>query len=155
MASCSGRNCFASSGLRGKLQINNFETKGGLPLSSRARRYRAMAPGTTTTLLICSGLIVGIISGMLGIGGGVLIIPALVVLFRFPHERAVGTSLGMLLPPIGIFAFLEYWRHGNVDLTAALLLAAGFAAGAYFGGMTVNARVVHPETLRLLFAFLL
>jgi len=114
-----------------------------------------MAAGTTTALFMLSGLIVGIISGILGIGGGVLIIPALVVLFRFPHERAVGTSLGMLLPPIGIFAFLEYWRHGNVDLTAAALLAGGFAVGAYFGGVTVNARLVHPETPRLLFAFLL
>src|SRR5690348_18362250 len=75
------------------------------------------------------GLAVGSIAGMLGIGGGVLVIPALVFLFGFSQKVAVGTSLAMLLPPIGIFALMPYWRDGNVRLGPAMLLAAGFAAG--------------------------
>jgi uncharacterized membrane protein YfcA len=114
-----------------------------------------MNPTTTAVLLVVIGLLVGIVSGMLGIGGGVLVIPALVFLFGFSHERAVGTSLAMLLPPIGIFAFMEYYRHGNVDIRAALLLALGFAVGAYIGGRLVNQRMVDSDTLRMFFAFLL
>ena len=94
--------------------------------------------------LLLVGFAIGIISGMLGIGGGVLVIPALVFLFHFPHRKAVGTSLAMLLPPIGIFALLKYWHedHNNVDFKAALLLAAGFAIGGYLGGAIANSRVV-------------
>jgi len=106
-------------------------------------------------LMVVVGLVVGIVSGMLGIGGGVLVIPALMFLFGFSHERAIGSSLGMLLPPIGIFAFLVYWRHGNVDVRTSLLLALGFAIGAYIGGRAVNQQLVTSETLRLMFAFLL
>ena len=110
--------------------------------------------GTAAALLLV-GLFIGIAGGMLGIGGGVLVIPALVVLFKQDHETAVGTSLAMLLPPIGVFAFLEYYRHGNVNVPMAALLAVGFAAGAYFGGRWGNSGVVPVGTLRLLFAFFL
>jgi uncharacterized membrane protein YfcA len=99
------------------------------------------------------GLAVGSIGGMLGIGGGVLVIPALVFLFAFPQKLAVGTSLAMLLPPIGIFALLPYWRDGNVNIKAAMLLAAGFAVGGYFGGWFANRHFVSDRFLRVLFAF--
>src|SRR3954449_532602 len=98
------------------------------------------------------GLAVGSIAGMLGIGGGVLVIPALVFLFGFPQKLAVGTSLAMLLPPIGIFAVMRYWP-GNVNVTAAMLLAAGFAAGGYFGGWFANSPYVSERFLRVIFAF--
>src|SRR5437660_1737198 len=101
------------------------------------------------------GLAVGVISGLLGIGGGVLVIPALVSLFHFSQTRAIGTSLGMLLPPIGIFAFMEYYRGGNVNVGASLILAGGFAIGAYFGGKWVNTGKVPEDVLRTLFAVLL
>jgi uncharacterized membrane protein YfcA len=113
------------------------------------------AVSTSVILLLLVGLIIGVISGMLGIGGGVLVIPVLVALFAFPHERAVGTSLGMLLPPIGIFAFLAYYRGGNVDVKAAAMLAVGFAVGAYFGAALVNHGAIPTNGLRLMFAFLL
>jgi uncharacterized membrane protein YfcA len=115
-----------------------------------------MDPGTAFTwLLVILGVVIGIISGMLGIGGGVLVIPALVALFGFSHERAVGTSLGMLLPPIGIFAFLSYYRAGNVNGAAAAMLAIGFAVGAYFGARLVNSQIVPQDGLRMFFAFFL
>src|SRR5689334_407622 len=101
------------------------------------------------------GAVVGTVGGMLGIGGGVLIIPALVFLFGFPQRLAVGTSLAMLLPPIGLFAIAPYWRDGNVRLGAAMLLAAGFAAGGWLGGQLVSRHVVSDRGLRVMFAFFL
>src|SRR5687768_2677301 len=101
--------------------------------------------------LLAVGMAIGLVSGMLGIGGGVFVIPALVILFGFSQKAAVGTSLGMLLPPIGIFAFLAYHRAGYVDVRAAALLAAAFAAGAYAGGRTVIAGLVPENVLRLMF----
>jgi uncharacterized membrane protein YfcA len=120
-------------------------------------RCRAMATislGTAAALLLV-GLFIGIVGGMLGIGGGVLVIPALVILFKQDHETAVGTSLAMLLPPIGIFAFLEYYRTGNVNVPMAICLAIGFAAGAYFGGRWVNSGAIPRDALRMMFAFFL
>lgn len=109
----------------------------------------------TVALLLLVGLVIGIIGGMLGIGGGVLVIPALVAIFGLPHEKAVGTSLAMLLPPIGVFAFLQYHRSGNAHVPMAIVLACGFAVGAYLGGRWVNSGAVPLDKLRLLFAFFL
>src|SRR5262245_1962486 len=86
--------------------------------------------------LLITGLVVGTISGMLGIGGAVLLVPTLVLLFGFSQAKAQGTSLGALVPPIGIFAAIQYYRHGFLDLRAAVLIAAGFVLGA-FGGATL------------------
>jgi uncharacterized membrane protein YfcA len=117
-------------------------------------RIMAISFGTAVGLLLV-GLGIGVAGGMLGIGGGVLVIPALVILFKQPHETAVGTSLAMLLPPIGIFAFLEYYRRGNVNVPMAMYLAIGFAIGAYVGGRWVNSGVIPSGALRMLFAFFL
>ena len=102
--------------------------------------------------LLLLGSVIGIISGMLGIGGGILVIPALVFLFSFTHKQAVGTSLGMLLPPIGIFAFLQYYRAQQVNAWAAVLLALGFAAGAWGGAWLVTSGRVPERVLRVGFA---
>jgi uncharacterized protein len=98
------------------------------------------------------GGVVGVLGGMLGIGGGVLVIPLLVFLFGFTQKQAVGTSLGMLLPPIGFFAFLQYYRADQVKLLPAVLLAAGFALGAWGGAMLVTGGKVPEKTLRIGFA---
>ncbi len=81
------------------------------------------------------GVVVGVVSGVVGIGGGVMVVPILVYGFKMSQHSAQGTSLAMLLPPIGILAVMQYWRAGHVDLKMALLLAVGFALGGYFGGM--------------------
>ena len=110
---------------------------------------------STVLLLLLSGFFIGTISGMIGIGGGVLVIPVLMIAFGFSQVRANGTSMAMLLPPIGIFAVLAYARGGNVDWRFALILALGFAAGAYIGANIVNRGLINPTTLRVLFALLL
>jgi uncharacterized membrane protein YfcA len=101
------------------------------------------------------GLIVGIIGGMVGIGGGVLIIPILMIAFGFSQPLANGTSLAMLLPPIGIFAVIAYARAGYVEWRFAGLLAAGFAVGAYIGARLVSSGRINPTALRVMFALLL
>ena len=80
------------------------------------------------------GVVVGILSGMIGIGGGVLVVPCLVYFAHMTQHKAQGTSLAFLLAPIGIFAFWQYYKAGNVDVRAAVLLAAGFAVGGWLGG---------------------
>ena len=83
------------------------------------------------------GLAIGIISGMLGIGGGVLLIPGLILLLGFTQQEAQGTSLAAMVPPIGIFAAIVYWRNGHVQIPIAVLVAIGFMLGALLGAMLV------------------
>lgn len=80
------------------------------------------------------GLSAGVLVGLLGIGGGAVLVPAMVYLLGMDQHMAQGTSLLMLLPPVGIGALREYWRNGNVDLRAGILCACGFLAGGYLGG---------------------
>ncbi|MDP2689851.1 MAG: sulfite exporter TauE/SafE family protein [Deltaproteobacteria bacterium] len=86
-----------------------------------------------TALFILLGLAAGVLSGLIGIGGGILVVPALAFLFGFTQHQAQGTTLAMMVPPIGIFAALTYWKAGNVDVKAAALLCAGFFLGGYLG----------------------
>jgi len=87
-----------------------------------------------TLLFLLLGVAVGILSGVIGIGGGILIVPVLVYAFHMTQHKAQGTSLGALLLPIGLLAFLQYYRAGNVDVRAAIAIAIGFLVGGYFGG---------------------
>jgi uncharacterized membrane protein YfcA len=100
-------------------------------------------------ILIAVGGVSGLASGIFGIGGGVLIVPGLIYLAGFTQHQATGTSLAVLLPPIGLAATLEYYRHGNVDLRAALILAALMFAGGWLGAIAAQ-RVSGPY-LRLAF----
>lgn len=106
-----------------------------------------------TWMVLLVGLAVGVVSGVVGIGGGVLFIPALIWLLGMDQHKAQGTSLGALLAPVGIFAFMEYYRKGNADLRVALLLAAGFTVGGYFGA--VGAQHISEIWLRRIFAVML
>ena len=93
---------------------------------------------------LLTGLFIGGVSGMFGLSGGVLVVPALVYLFGFSQKTAAGTSLGMLLPPIGILAFLQFYREGYVNVSAALLMIAGFLVGSY---LTASFTVGLPDLL--------
>ncbi len=99
------------------------------------------------------GVFIGIISGLVGIGGGALLVPILVLFYGMSQHKAQGTSLGALLLPIGIFAFWRYWKDGNVDLRLAILVAVGFAVGGWIGGGW--AQHLSDLTLRRGFAALL
>lgn len=101
-------------------------------------------------LLLLIGLFAGIASGIFGIGGGVIIVPALIYLAKFSQHAAIGTSLAVLLPPVGLWAVLEYYRHGNVDLKAALIVAAAFMAGGWIGAHLAN-QMISSHALKLLF----
>jgi hypothetical protein len=88
---------------------------------------------TLTILLL--GLGVGVLVGLLGIGGGVVLVPAMVYLLHFDQHMAQGTSLFILLPPIGLGALYEYWKQGQVDLRAGILCALGMLLGGYAGSL--------------------
>ena len=106
-----------------------------------------------TWLAVLVGAVVGLVSGVVGIGGGILFVPALVWLFGMDQYKAQGTSLGALLAPVGILAFLEYYRKGHADLRIAFLLAAGFLVGGYLGA--VGAQHISELWLRRIFALTL
>ena len=103
--------------------------------------------------MLLVGVVVGLVSGVVGIGGGILFVPALVWLVGMDQHKAQGTSLGALLAPVGIFAFYEYYRHGNADVRVAALLAVGFLIGGYFGA--VGAQHIPEIWLRRVFALTL
>ena len=77
-------------------------------------------------IMLLVGIVVGVFSGVVGIGGGILFVPALVWLLGMNQHKAQGTSLGALLAPVGLFAFFEYYRKGNADIRVAALLGSDF-----------------------------
>jgi len=87
-----------------------------------------------TLMVLVLGLVVGVLVGLLGIGGGVVLVPAMVYLLHYDQHLAQGTSLFILLPPIGLGALLQYWKNKQVDLRAGIYCAAGFLLGGYGGG---------------------
>ncbi len=80
------------------------------------------------------GLAAGILAGMVGIGGGLVIVPALVYFFKMDQHMAQGTSLLVLLPPSGLFAFLAYYKAGHVNVKLGMLIFVGVLLGGYLGG---------------------
>lgn len=90
---------------------------------------------TTSTLLIliCIGLLAGILSGLIGVGGGIIIVPALVYFLGLNQHMAQGTSLALMLPPIGILAAMNYYKAGQLNVKYALVIAVAFIIGGYFG----------------------
>lgn len=86
-------------------------------------------------LYISLGLAAGFLSGLIGIGGGTIIVPALVFLFGLSQHQAQGTTLALLVPPIGFLAAWTYYNQGYVDLRIAALVCLGFFLGGLFGAM--------------------
>ena len=88
---------------------------------------------STLILLIAIGIVTGIMAGMLGIGGAIIMVPSLVFILGFSQQIAQGTSLAVMLPPIGALAAYNYWKAGQMNLKFALILAVCFIIGSYFG----------------------
>ena len=84
-------------------------------------------------ILILIGVSAGLLSGLFGVGGGLIIVPALVFFIGMSQHEAQGTSLGLMLLPIGILAAWNYFKSGNLDVKAGLIIAAAFVVGGYFG----------------------
>jgi uncharacterized membrane protein YfcA len=99
------------------------------------------------------GLAAGVLSGMFGIGGGLVIVPALVLLMDFPAHRAVGTSLAALVLPVAIFGVLNYARTGNVDFKVALVIALALAVAVPIGSQI--ALSIDKDALTRMFGALL
>jgi hypothetical protein len=89
-------------------------------------------------MLIGIGLTAGVASGLFGIGGGVLIVPALIYFAKFNQHAAIGTSLAIMLPPVGLAAVMEYYRNGNVDFKAAFIVATALLIGGWIGANFAN-----------------
>ena len=96
---------------------------------------------------------VGVLGGMFGVGGGILLVPLLVLLFDFEQHRAQGTSLVALVPPTGLLGFLNYWGADQVDFRVGLLLMPGVFLGGMLGSRL--AQMLSPRRMRLVFAGLL
>lgn len=104
-------------------------------------------------VLIAIGILAGIMAGMLGIGGAIIMVPALVYIMGLSQQAAQGTSLAVMLPPIGIIAAYNYYKAGQVNIRFALILAVCFLVGSYFGS---KLSLSLPETvLKKIFGFLL
>src|SRR5262245_41394217 len=99
------------------------------------------------------GVVVGTLAGLLGIGGAIFLVPALVYFFGWGPPLAHGTALAMLVPPIGLLAAWRYYQAGHVDLKVAGILCIGFFLGGYVGGALANQ--LSADTLRKVFGFAL
>lgn len=104
-------------------------------------------------LSILIGVVSGISSGFFGIGGAIILIPALVYIFKFSQHLAQGTALAALLLPVGILAVIKYYKSGDVNIKVALFIAFGFIIGGFVGATLVQA--VPSPILKKVFAVML
>jgi len=104
----------------------------------------------TFVLLVVIGLVAGLFSGLVGLGGGIIIIPALVFLLGMNQQTAQGTSIALMLPPIGLLAAINYYKSGAINITYALIIASAFFIGGYFGSKV--ALSLPEATVRKVFA---
>jgi len=107
----------------------------------------------TILIVILIGIAAGMLSGLVGIGGGLVIVPALVYFLGMSQHSAQGTSLGLILLPVGILAVLAYHKQGHVDPKIVGLLAIGFVAGSFFGSKISLS--LPQETVKKIFAVLM
>jgi uncharacterized membrane protein YfcA len=109
---------------------------------------------TTTVLTVLTlGFIAGILSGMFGIGGGLVIVPALVILFAMPIKTATGTSLFALMWPVGLLGVVAYWKSGHMNAWYGLWIAVGLFLGAYLGAKITLA--ITPSAMKRCYAVFL
>lgn len=108
---------------------------------------------TTFLLLIAIGLVAGALGGLLGIGGGIIMIPAMIYILGMSQHQAIGTSLAVMLPPIGLFAAYNYYKAGHINLKFALIMAAAFMVGSIFSSKI--AVTLPANTIRKAFSIFL
>jgi uncharacterized membrane protein YfcA len=107
----------------------------------------------TIFILITIGLIAGVLSGFVGVGGGIVIVPGLVYMLGFTQHQAQGTSLFILSMPVVILATMNYWKTGNVNWKFGLIVAATFVLGGYIGSKL--ALKISPGLVKFLFGILM
>ncbi len=107
----------------------------------------------TAVILICIGMFAGILSGFVGVGGGVIIVPALVYTLGFPQHLAQGTSLFILLLPVGVLAVFNYYKTGNINWKFGLIVAFSFVIGGYIGSK-LSLRI-SPAWVKLIFGLIM
>ena len=119
----------------------------GSRIASGRWQYKYM---NLSLAFVTLGLAAGALSGLIGLGGGVFIVPALVLLFGFSQHKAEGTTLALLIPPIGLLAVVPYFKQGFVDIRAAALICLGFVFGGWIGGYFATS--IPEPMLRRIFA---
>jgi uncharacterized protein len=107
----------------------------------------------TILLLALIGMAAGILSGLIGIGGGIVIVPALVFVLGFTQQQAQGTSLGLLLLPVGILAVMNYYKQGYIDVKVVGIMSATFIVGGWLGSRI--ALSLPQDTVKKIFAIVL
>ncbi len=107
----------------------------------------------TIVILILIGVAAGILGGMVGVGGGIIIVPALIFFLGFSQKMAQGTSLGILLLPIGILGVVQYYKQGYIDMKVVVIISLGFVIGSFFGSKI--ALSLPQETVKKIFAILM
>lgn len=104
----------------------------------------------TILILIIVGICAGMLSGLVGVGGGIIIVPALVFFLAFSQKMAQGTSLGILLLPVGILGVMQYYKQGYIDMRVVVIISIAFFFGSYFGSkIALN---LPQETVKKVFA---
>lgn len=107
----------------------------------------------TIVILILIGLAAGILSGLVGVGGGILMVPALVLILGFTQKQAQGTSLGIMLLPVGILAVIQYYKQGYVNFQMVFIIAAAFVLGGFLGSkIALN---ISDEKMKKVFGLIL
>jgi uncharacterized protein len=104
-------------------------------------------------IIVIIGIVAGAFSGFIGIGGGLIVVPALVYFLGFSQHEAQGTSLAMMLPPIGLLAVYNYYKVGHVDFKVSLILAITFILGSFFGSKLAIS--LSAETLKKAFGIII
>lgn len=107
----------------------------------------------TILIIIMVGVAAGMLSGLVGVGGGIIIVPSLVYFIGFSQKTAQGTSLALIMLPVGILGVLQYYKQGHIDFKIVGLLAIGFLAGSFFGSKI--ALSLPQDTVKKIFAVLM
>lgn len=121
--------------------------------ASRCAATRQTSASCMSLLFLAIGLGAGLLSGLFGIGGGIIIVPALMMAGRMQPSTATGTSLGALLLPVGALGAWQYYKNGHLDVRASLLIALGIFIGAYVGAIAMQQ--LNPMMAKRVFAVFL